>query len=132
MMSNVFIIPILIYKSKNKIVIMVVKKYSDGTYNIFYDKGDFVKIKDISKYGEQEIDNAQMWGEVLKVEGKPLTAKLIINTENGQIEEYVFNVMPVNKKGEELTEEEILENETVTEKKIEPKDYKKIIKFEDF
>lgn len=111
---------------------MIVKKYLDGTYNIFYGKGDFVKIKDIGKYGDQEIENAQMWGEVLKVEGKPLTAKLIINTENGQIEEYVFNVLPVNQKGEELTEEEILENERVTERKIESKDYKAIIKFEDF
>lgn len=73
-----------------------------------------------------------MWGEVLKVEGKPLTAKLIINTESGQIGEYVFNVLPVNSEGTELSEEEILANETVTEKKIEPKDYKKIIKFEDF
>ena len=111
---------------------MVVKKYSDGTYNIFYEKGDFVKIKDVSKYGEQENKNAQMWGEILKVEGKPLTAKLIINTEKGQIGEYVFNVLPVNSEGTELTEEEILANETVTEKKIEPQDYKKIIKFEDF
>lgn len=111
---------------------MVVKKYSDGTYNIFYEKGDFVKIKDTSKYGDQEIENAQMWGEVIKVEGKPLTAKLIIDTEDGQIEEYVFNVVPTNDEGEELTEEEILENETITEKKIEPKDYKKIIKFSDF
>ena len=38
---------------------MVVKKYSDGTYNIFYEKGDFVKIKDVSKYGEQENKNAE-------------------------------------------------------------------------
>ena len=85
---------------------MVVKKYSDGTYNIFYEKGDFVKIKDISKYGQTENENAQMWGEVLKVEGKPLTAKLIINTDKGQIGEYVFNVSPVNGEGVELTEEE--------------------------
>jgi hypothetical protein len=111
---------------------MVVKKYSDGTYNIFYEKGDFVKIKDISKYGQQEIENAQMWGEVIKVEGKPLTAKLIIDTGDGQISEYVFNVLPVNAEGVELTEEEILDNETVTERKIEQKDYKTIIKFKDF
>jgi len=111
---------------------MIVKKYSDGTYNIFYEVGDFVKVKDISKYGEQENENAAMWGEVLKVQGKPLTAKLIINTEKGQIEEYVFNVKPTCSKGEELTEEEILANETITEKKIEEKDYKTIIKFEDF
>jgi len=111
---------------------MVVKKYSDGTYNIFYEKRDFVKIKDISKYGQQENQNAQMWGEVFKVEGKPLTAKLIINTEKGQIEEYVFNVLPVDSSGVELTEEEILSNETVTERKIEDGDYKMIIKFEDF
>ena len=111
---------------------MVVKKYTDGTYNIFYEVGDFVKIKDISKYGEQENDNAQMWGEVLKVQGKPLTAKLIIDTDKDQVEEYVFNVIPTCSKGDELTEEEILKNETITEKKIEEKDYRKIIKFEDF
>ena len=111
---------------------MVVKKYSDGTYNIFYEKGDFVKIKDVSKYGKQENENAQMWGEILKVEGNPLTAKLIINTEDGQINEYVFNVLPVNSEGTELTEEEIFENETITEKVIVPENYKKIIKFEDF
>lgn len=111
---------------------MVVKKYADGTYNIFYEVGDFVKVKDISKYGEQENENAQMWGEVIKVEGKPLTAKLIIDTGEGQIGEYVFNVLPVNNEGVELTEEEILANETVTERKIEETDYKTIIKFEDF
>jgi hypothetical protein len=111
---------------------MVVKKYSDGTYNIFYEMGDFVKVKDVSKYGEQDIENAQMWGEVTKVEGKPVTAKLTIDTKNGQISEYVFNVIPVNKDGEELTEDQILKNETITERKIEPKDYKKIIKFQDF
>jgi hypothetical protein len=111
---------------------MVVKKYSDGTYNIFYEVGDFVKVKDISRYGDQEMGNAQMWGEVIKVEGKPLTAKLIIDTQDSQIEEYVFNVKPSNDEGEELTEEEILENETVTERKIEMEDYKKIIKFENF
>ena len=33
---------------------MVVKKYADGTYNIFYDKGDFVKVKDVTQYGETE------------------------------------------------------------------------------
>lgn len=109
---------------------MVVKKYSDGTYNIFYEKGDFVKIKDTSKYGDQEIENAQMWGEVIKVEGKPLTAKLIIDTEDGQIEEYVFNVKAVNDQGEELTDDDILKNEVVNEKTI--KDYKKIIKFSEF
>ena len=111
---------------------MVVKKYADGTYNIFYDKGDFVKVKDVTQYGETENANAQMWGEVLKVEGKPLTAKLIINTEKGQIEEYVFNVVPVCPEGDELTDKEILDNEAVTEKKIVPNDYKRIIKFEDF
>ena len=111
---------------------MVVKKYADGTYNIFYEVGDFVKVKDTSQYGEQEIDNAKMWGEVIKVQGKPLTAKLIINTEQGQIEEYVFNVVPTCKEGDELTEGEILANETITEKKVEDKDYKIIIKFEDF
>jgi len=111
---------------------MVVKKYSDGTYNIFYEAGDFVKVKDISRYGDQEMDNAQMWGEVIKVDGKPLTAKLTIDTQNGQIEEYVFNVKPVNEEGEELTEDDILENETVTERKIQSEDYKKIIKFKDF
>ena len=111
---------------------MVVKKYTDGTYNIYYEVGDFVKVKDISKYGEQENTNAKMWGEVIKVQGKPLTAKLIIDTEKGQIEEYVFNVIPTCSYGDELSEDEILENETVTEKKIEEKDYKKIIKFEDF
>ena len=111
---------------------MIVKKYADGTYNIFYDKGDFVKVKDTTQYGEMENANAKMWGEILKVEGKPLTAKLIINTEKGQIEEYVFNVVPVCSKGEELTEKEILENETVTERKIVSQDYKMIIKFEDF
>lgn len=111
---------------------MVVKKYSDGTYNIFYDKGDFVKVKDTTKYGEAENDNAQAWGEVLKVEGNPITAKLIINTEKGQIEEYVFNVVPTCSKGDELTEEEILANESVTERKIEKEDYITIIKFENF
>jgi len=111
---------------------MVVKKYSDGTYNIFYEKGDFVKVKEISKYGQQENENAQAWGEVLKVEGKPLTAKLIINTEKGQISEYVFNVLPVNKEGIDLTEEDILSHETVMEREIVPENYKKIIKFSDF
>ena len=111
---------------------MVVKKYTDGTYNIFYEKGDFVKVKDVTKYGESDNENAQTWGEVLKVEGKPLTAKLIINTDKGQIEEYVFNVSPVNTEGGEFTEEEILSNETITEKKIEQQDYKMIIKFKDF
>jgi hypothetical protein len=111
---------------------MNVKKYTDGTYNIFYEVGDFVKIKDISKYGEQSIDNAQMWGEILKVDGKPLTAKLSINTKKGQIEEYVFNVIPVNNKGEELTEEQILSNSTITETIIKPENYKNIIKFNNF
>jgi len=111
---------------------MVVKKYADGTYNIFYEVGDFVKIKDVTKYGQTDNENAEMWGEILKVEGKPITAKLIINTENGQVSEYVFNVLPVNEEGVALSEEEILANETVTEKKKVHIDYRKVIKFEDF
>lgn len=111
---------------------MIVKKYADGTYNIFYEVGDYVKVKETSKYGEGEMENANKFGEVVKVTGNPVTAKLTIDIEDGQIEEYVFNVVPSNEEGEVLTQEDISKNETITEKKYSEKDYKKIIKYNDF
>ena len=110
---------------------MIVKKYSDGTYNILYEPGDFVKIKEKSEYGDSDLPNADKWGEVVKVTGKPVTAKLTIDTEDGQVEQYVFNVIPVDNDGVELTEEQILSNSDISEtNKIT--DYKNIIKFDDF
>lgn len=111
---------------------MIVKRYADGTYNIIYEKGDHVKVKDVSKYGEQENEHAKEWGEVVSVSGNPLTAKLLINTDDGQIEEYVFNVVPTDENGNELTEEQIMENETISETKIDPIHYKQILKFNEF
>lgn len=131
MLKHAFPIYYFIYNNKNKNK-MVVKKYSDGTYNIIYDKGDYVKIKKVSKYGGKPLDNADIWGEITNITGNPLTSKLTINTENGQIEEYSFNVVPSNEEGVELTDEEILNNEVISEKIIKNTDYKNIIKFKDF
>lgn len=109
---------------------MNVKKYADGTYNIIYETGDYVKVKEKTKYSDDVSKNANKWGEIVKIIGKPITAKLTINIGDGEIDEYVFNVKPVNENGEELTEEQILQNTQITEEI--KRDYKNIIKFNDF
>ena len=112
---------------------MKIKIYNDKTFNIFYEKGDFVKIIKNEKYGKPE--NIDLWGEVLKVTGKPITAKLTINTEKGEIEEYVWNVVPVDEKGVEITKDQLFKMVPVKENKnyeIEMFSDRTILKFKEF
>jgi hypothetical protein len=103
---------------------MKIKIYNDETFNIFYEIGDFVKIKD---------DNN--WGEVVRISGKPITAKLSINTDDGEIDEYVWNVVPVDENGVEITKEQLFKMIPVKENKnykIEMFSDRTILKFEEF
>lgn len=112
---------------------MKIKIYHDKTFNIFYEKGDFVKIKENEKYGKPE--NVGLWGSISKVTGKPITAKLTINTEKGTVEEYVWNVVPVDETGKEITEKQLFEMVPVKESKnyeIDLSSDRKILKFQEF
>jgi len=100
---------------------MKIKIYNDKTYNIFYDNGDYVKLS----------KDKSIWGKVVKVTGRPITAKLTIETEKGIIDEYVWNVIPVTDDGVEITKDQLFEMIPVTESFTDTKDTR-IIKFNEF
>ena len=114
---------------------MKIKIYHDKTYNIFYEKGDYVKVKQNEKYGKVSNDE-NVWGTVLKVSGKPLTAMLTIKlSEEETIQEYVWNVIPVDENGREITSEQLFKLYPLTESKnyeIKLSPGRKILKFEEF
>lgn len=100
---------------------MKIKIYHDKTYNIFFDEGDFVRVKDKKE-----------WGEVVKVTGKPITAKLTIKTDKGLIDEYVWNVIPVTDEGIDITKEQLFKMIPIDESVVIDNNDRKIIKFKDF
>lgn len=113
---------------------MKVKKYDDNTFNIHYEIGDLVMVKHNPKFGAPS-EKENIWGKVTKVAGKPLTAKLTIDTENGNIEDFVWNIKPANEEGKLLSKEEIFSKAQVIEM-IQVKldtinESKKILKFTD-
>lgn len=110
---------------------MKIKIYHDKTYNIFYEIGDYVKIKHDKKL---RSDDKPLWGQVTKINGKPLTAKLTIDTNKGIIDEYVWNIIPVTEDGTEITHEQLFKIIPVTESLFDLSDIndKKIIKFNEF
>ncbi len=93
---------------------MKVKKYDDNTINIHYEIGDYVKVKHNLKFGSPD-EKENKWGRVVKVIGKPLTAKLMIETDKGNIESFVWNVKPTDEDGNLLNKEEIIEQSKVVE-----------------
>ena len=113
---------------------MKVKKYDDDTFNIHYEIGDIVKIKHNPKFGENDKDEDR-WGKVVRIVGKPLTAKLIIEPiETDKIEAFVWNVKPVDEEGKILPKEEIMKKAKVVEMiqvNLQINESKKIIKFTD-
>jgi len=110
---------------------MKIKIYNDKTFNIFYEKGDFVKIKENEKYSKPE--NVGLWGEVIKLTGKPLTGKLTIKVDDKEIEEYVWNVVAVDEDGKEITKEQLFKMVPVKENyEIDMSIDRKILKFEEF
>ena len=100
---------------------MKIKIYHDKTYNIYYDENDYVKI----------IKN-NIWGKVIKITGRPITAKLTIQTDNGIIEEYVWNVIPVTEDGTDITKEQLFKMIPVNESINIDNNDGKTIKFNDF
>lgn len=95
---------------------MKVKIYFDNTFNMQYEVGDYVKIQNNPKFGPENNDEGK-WGEVISISGKPLTAKLTIETEDGEkIENYVWNVKPTNENGEILSDDQIFNYSTIVEK----------------
>lgn len=100
---------------------MKIKIYHDKTYNIYYDINDYVKI----------IKN-NIWGKVINITGKPITAKLTIETISGIVEEYVWNVIPVTENGTDITKEQLFKIIPVNESIIIDNNDGKIIKFNDF
>ena len=113
---------------------MKVKKYDDDTYNIHYEVGDYVRIKHNPKLGDTK-ETEDMWGKVIKVIGKPLTAKLVIEVKD-KIESFAWNVKPTDDKGNLLSKEQILSGGKVVEMiqiNLIPinESNKKIIKFTD-
>ena len=102
---------------------MKIKIYNDKTYNIFYDNGDYVKLKK---------EKGTVWGKVIKVTGKPITAKLTIETKDGVIDEYVWNVIPTTEDGTEITRDQLFEMIPVEESYSIDNIDRTIIKFNDF
>ena len=114
---------------------MKIKKYDDDTINIHYEVGDYVKVKHNVKFGNPD-EREDKWGKIIRVVGKPLTAKLIIETEDENIESFVWNVKPTDEEGNLLTNKEILKIGKVVEMiqinlNTINENYKKIIKFSD-
>jgi ribosomal protein L24 len=93
---------------------MKVKKYSDDTFNIIYEINDYAIIQNNPKYGNITEDEGK-WGKVIKIMGKPMTAKLTLEGEDGLTEAYVWNVQPTNKNGKVLLKEEIFKIAKVME-----------------
>jgi ribosomal protein L21E len=113
---------------------MKVKKYSDDTFNIHYEVGDYVKIKHNPKFGDPD-EAEEKWGKVIKVVGKPLTAKLVIEVDD-EVQSFAWNVKPTDKDGNILSKEDILKQGKVVEMiqvDLSPinESNKKIIKFTD-
>ena len=100
---------------------MKIKIYHDKTYNIYYDVNDYVKVK-----------KNNIWGQVVKITGKPITAKLTIDTDNGIIDEYVWNVIPVTEDGTDITKEQLFKMIPIDESVIIDNNVIKIIKYNDF
>lgn len=96
---------------------MKLKTYKDGTFNIFYEVGDMVKVVDNDKYSTKKSENVGKWGDITKIKGKPVTAKLTIDVDGGEIEEYVWNVVPVDEDGNEIPKDKMKELQSVKESK---------------
>ena len=94
---------------------MKIKKYKDGTFNIFYEVGDIVKVIDNDKYSTKKSENVGKWGDVSRVKGNTVTAKLTIDVDGGEIEEYVWNVVPVDEEGNEIPKEKLMDFQTIKE-----------------
>ena len=113
---------------------MKIKKYDDNTFNIQYDVGDIVKVHHNVKFGEASKDEDK-WGKITKITGKPLTAKLDIETVDEKIQVFVWNVKPADEEGKLLTKEEIFSKAHVVEmiqvKLDSINESKKILKFTD-
>lgn len=94
---------------KYNIYIMKIKIYKDNTYNIFFEKGDQVKIHHNDKYSEPN-SKVGTWGSVISVTGKKLTSKVKFKDEKGEYhEEFSWNLIPVDDSGKKLPEKQLFE-----------------------
>jgi hypothetical protein len=93
---------------------MIVKKYYDGSYNLQYEVGDLVRINPKKKYGMDDTFQP-FFGKIVKMMGKPLTAKLFLENDGKKAQSFAWDVSPCDENGQPLTQEQILETGKITE-----------------
>jgi hypothetical protein len=93
---------------------MLIKIYSDETYNIFFEKNDYVKIKHNPKFPEPKSKEGT-FGKVVKVIGKKMNSVEFVDSDNNKHLEYIWNLQAVDEKGKLIPESKLFELKPIKE-----------------
>lgn len=94
---------------------MKIKIYKDSTYNIFFEKGDHVKIQSNEKYSDPTSKEG-VFGQVVSVSGARLNAKVKFKDKEGEThEEFAWNLVPVDESGKKIPENKLFKLVPTTE-----------------
>jgi hypothetical protein len=85
---------------------MKIKTYKDGTYNIFFEVGDFVKVKANDKFSAPKSKEGT-WGEVKKIAGKKSQAVTFEDVDGEMHTEFAWNLIGVDVDGKQIPESQL-------------------------
>jgi len=85
---------------------MKIKTYKDGTYNIFFEEGDIVKVKANSKFTTPKSKEGT-WGKVKRVSGKKAQSVVFEDADGEMQTEFVWNLIGVDKDGKQIPESQL-------------------------
>lgn len=100
---------------------MKIKIYKDKTYNIFFEKGDYVKVKSNPKF-PKPASKEGTWGKVTKSQ-KSMNSKIEFEKDKNKFEEYPWNLIAVDEKGNQIPEKQLFELTPIQESLSEVIDF---------
>jgi hypothetical protein len=96
---------------------MKIKTYKDGTYNLYFEVGDHVKIKTNDKFGKPSSKDGT-WGKVTKTSGKKVSKVEFKDKDGEKHEEFVWSLIPVDEKGTKIPEDQLFKLTPVKESRL--------------
>ena len=94
---------------------MKIKIYKDDTYNVFFEKGDFVKVKHNPKFPSPKSKEGT-WGKVTKTQ-KTINTKVLFEKGKEKFEEYPWNLVAADSNGKVIPESQLFELSPIKESK---------------
>jgi hypothetical protein len=96
---------------------MKIKTYKDGTYNIFFEIGDFVKVKSNDKFASPKSKEGT-WGKVKKVTGKKAQSVAFEDADGESHIEFVWNLIGVDSDGKQIPESQLFKLTPIKESRV--------------